>query len=388
METWSLHQLTQLAEDNLHSESVSDLRLYAQRLMHKGLPVIFSLKHLSIIAGVNYKFLRDTVNRKRESANYRVFSIQKRSGGRRFIHALSDDLQETQRFLNIELLQKVPVHPNSYAFHTQGGVRKCAAAHCRAKWIIHFDIENFFYRINERDVYGLFLSLGYRPLLSMELARICTTINLPQSLRHFLRKTSGEEDHYKFYFQSGRAIGVLPQGSPTSPMISNLVAHKLDEALADFAMRREFVVTRYADDITLSIGKELPKGVSISNIVRSIVSIIRTCGFRENHKKTRVAGPGSRKAVLGLLVDGNNPRISRETYKRIERYLYASLKFGVVDVATHEKFDSAVGFYNHLWGLVNFVNDVDSDRGRQFKEQFEQVKESWKSEWESAENKT
>ena len=94
-------------------------------------------------------------------------------------------------------------------------------------------------------------------------------------------------------------------------MLSNMAARKLDDQLSAFALNNGFVYTRYADDITIS-ARELPPGASIAGIRREVIRIIRTCAFRENKKKSRIAGPGSRKAVLGLLVDGDQPRISKQ----------------------------------------------------------------------------
>ena len=121
----------------------------------------------------------------------------------------------------------------------------------------------------------------------------------------------------------------------------------------------------------------LPEAVSVGKINRSVISIIRRCEFMENEKKTRVAGPGSKKVVLGLLVDGEHPRISKETYKRIDRHLHATLKYGLAEVASHEKFDSPFGFYNHLAGLISFVKDVDKARWPVFSERFSRVKTPW-----------
>lgn len=90
----------------------------------------------------------------------------------------------------------------------------------------------------------------------------------------------------------------------------------------------------------------------------------------ENVSKIRVAGPGSKKIVLGLLVDGNVPRLSKQTYKRIERHLYSIKKFGLSEVARHEKFDSPIGFYNHVAGLIAFVKDVDNARWLEFSQKF------------------
>ena len=375
METWSAHHLFREAMPSLGKTVAEDLKAYANRLSRAGLPVIFTLRHLAKITAVEYAVLRATVERRRESANYRMFAVQKRSGGRRHIHAVTGDLFKVQQFINLELLQKIKPHPASYAFHNDGGIRKCASVHCGAQWLFQYDLENFFHAINESDAYSVFMKVGYRPLLAFELARLCTTTVLPKHLVHYLRpaRLGTSQKEYKFYVEQRGVMGVLPQGAPTSPMLSNLVAFDLDERLTSFADQHGFIYSRYADDLTFSASGELPERTSIGDIHRSIVEIIRKCGFHENKKKTRVAGPGSKKVVLGLLVDGEIPRLSKETYKRIDRHLHASQKHGLIAVAEHEKFDSAIGFYNHLAGLIAFVKDVDTARWQEFKQQFSNI---------------
>ncbi len=117
MEAWSAHQLYREAEAKLGLEAASRLRGYAEALMDSGLPVIFSLGHLSKITRVGYHVLRDTVERRRESANYRMFAVRKRDGGRRFIHAVSGELLAVQQFINSEILQKTRPHTAAFAFH-------------------------------------------------------------------------------------------------------------------------------------------------------------------------------------------------------------------------------------------------------------------------------
>lgn len=376
MEAWSVHNLYQQAKRNLGTEATDSLWKYAQNLIHSNIPVIFSLRHLSKITDVDYSFLRSTVERKRESANYKMFAVKKRTGGRRFIHAVSGQLLEVQQFLNSELLQRIIPHPSSFAFHPNGGIRKCATLHCRARWLFQFDLQNFFHAINETDVFNVFHDIGYRSLVAFEFARICTTTRLPKHLNEMLFQKVKHVKCYNFYKDRTGAIGVLPQGAPTSPMLSNLVARKMDNLLAEYADRHGFVYTRYADDITIS-AYELPQGISIGNINRNVIGIIRRCQFKVNKKKTHVAGPGSKKLVLGLLVDGDRPRISRDTYKRIDRHLYASLKYGLLETSTHEGFESPYGFYNHISGLIAYVKDVDYDRWLKFKKQLEKIKVPW-----------
>jgi RNA-directed DNA polymerase len=372
METWSVHHLFEKAQAKLGSETASELQKYAHRLINTGFPVIFSLGHLAKITQSDYMFLRDTVGRRREAANYKMFAVKKRSGGRRFIHAVSGQLIVVQQFVNVEILQHATPHPCSFAFHRNGGIRKCATVHCRARWLFQYDLSDFFYNITEMDVFRVFAHLGYRKLLSFELARLCTTIHLPRHLKGLLHLHKHLLDERVPYYKGFTAVGVLPQGAPTSPMLSNLVAEKLDLQLHDFAIENGFVFTRYADDLTFS-ARSLPKSMSIGAIHRRIVRIIRSCGFKENGKKIRIAGPGSKKIVLGLLVDGEQPRISKEMYHRIDRHLHAAMKYGVAATANHERFDSAYGFFNHLSGLISFVKDVDRERWDEFHERFSKL---------------
>jgi RNA-directed DNA polymerase len=385
MEPWSTHHFFKQASDKLGETAAREMLQYITRLREAELPVIFSIGHLGKITGLNYSLLHNTVNRKRESANYNLFSIKKRTGGRRFIHAVNGRLFYLHKFINEEILQKSSPHHSSFAFHQNGGIRRCAEMHCEARWLLKFDLKDFFYSIREPLVYQVFRKLGYKKLLSFELARLCTTTRLPRSKDKYLIHLSsyealfdclqddlGELNAVKPYTIQ-KELGVLPQGAPTSPMLSNLAAGKLDVFLYNYSQINGFVYTRYADDITLS-SIYLPTGKSIKQIQRDVISIIRKSGFIENKDKMRVAGPGAKKLVLGLLIDGETPRISKEMYKRIDRNLYAINKFGLNETAAYEGFESVYGFYNHLSGLLSFVKDVDSKRWEIFNSKFMAIK--------------
>lgn len=377
MENWSIHKLRKQSLEKHDPETAKSLVKYAKILHNKKLPVVFTLKHLANITHTDYRFLHDTVDRYRESANYKMFRIRKRSGGFRYIHSVNGKLLNVHKFINTEILQQIRQHPSSYAFHKEGGIYRCANQHCEAKWLFQFDLKDFFYNINESTIYKIFKELGYRDLLSFEFARLCTTTRLPREYKKkwlypskkffpFAKKLS--------YRQS--LLGVLPQGAPTSPMLANLAAYSLDIDLDKYAQKYGFVYTRYADDITIS-GIEFPENLSIGKLKRDVIHLIRKNHFKENEKKFRVAGPGSRKRVLGLLVNGPVPRLSRETYKRIDRLLHAIEKYGFKSVAEHEKFDSAYGLHNHLSGLIAFTKDVDMERWNNFSERLKKIKTKW-----------
>jgi RNA-directed DNA polymerase len=360
MENWSAHQLFRASRVSLGDQAAQNLWDYSHQIKASGLPVIFTLGHLAKITDINYKFLWETVARRREVANYKIFWVSKRAGGRRYIHSVTHDLHRVQQFINTEILQNCKPHPASFAFHRNGGIRSCATEHCGARWIFQFDLADFFYSINEQDIYSEFLRMGYRSLLAFELARICTTIHVSRDCSSFIKRVSPNPgEYYNFYRERLGRIGILPQGAASSPMLSNLVARKLDEELSDFSRKRNFVYTRYADDLTFSCSGRLSKSLSVGYVCKEITRIIRNAGFRENKEKIRVSGPGSKKTVLGLLVDGNAPKISRETWSRTEQIIYAVEKFGLQSTASARGFDSPIGLKNHICGLLAYIKDVD-----------------------------
>jgi RNA-directed DNA polymerase len=388
MESWSTHYLYREALKSIGPTNAAALRDYAKKLIDKRVAVVFTLGHLAKICGVDYRLLRESVGRRREAANYRMYAVAKRSGGRRFIHSVAKDLFRVQDFINRDILQHCPTSSYSYAFHSSGGIRRCAAQHCGASWLLQYDLRDYFYSINEAHVYRVFTKIGYSPLLSFELGRLCTTLRVPNmggkrlfpiipTGRIIIGAEAGADRGrvlpYPIHYGH---LGVLPQGAPTSPMLSNLASVALDNSLGRFAYEQGLVYSRYADDITFS-SSTIKRRLEIAPLNAEIVRIIRANGFRENAKKTRIAGPGSKKLVLGLLVNGSAPRISRQAYKRIDRHLHACEKYGVTAVADHEGFDSALGFHNHLGGLVAYVKDVDESRWSEFKTRYDGIEVPW-----------
>lgn len=185
--------------------------------------------------------------------------------------------------------------------------------HCGARWLFQFDLQDFFYSVNEIAVYNVFKGLGYKPLLAFELARLCTTTRLPKHKKHLLLSSHRSERFkgYRFYHSARTPVGVLPQGAATSPMLSNLVAKQMDQAFATLSDELGAVYTRYADDITLSLAERLPDGVTTGTIYRRVQQIIKGHGFQSNKNKTRVAGPGSKKGCTRLACRWPKPEIQQ-----------------------------------------------------------------------------
>jgi RNA-directed DNA polymerase len=132
-----------------------------------------------------------------------------------------------------------------------------------------------------------------------------------------------------------KRIEVLPQGAPTSPIISNLICEKLDYKLDKLARNAGVNYSRYADDITFSCQHSLFN--SKGKFTKEIESIITKEGFSINPSKTRLQKRGWTQQVTGLVVNEkvNVPKIY---VKEIRKWLYLLESYD---------YDKATNYFNN-----------------------------------------
>jgi RNA-directed DNA polymerase len=344
------------------------LGMLARGVSHsRGVPVLFTLGHLAAICGVSFVFLHDIVSRRTDE--YRVFFIRKKSGGHRRITVPLPSLLIVQSWLQEHILSHQPVHACSQAFSEGCSPAKNAQQHCSSKWLVKIDVENFFESITERHVFRVFKQIGFRPLLSFELARICTRV-IDHSIksRAYLspRMVSYRIADYRCAFQ-----GHLPQGAPTSPALANLACYNLDEDLNDIAGKYKCVYTRYADDIVFST-QEFSRQTA-NRLLKDATSSLKRFGLKPNRKKMTIVPPGARRIVTGLVVDGSVPRLSKEYRERIELHLYHAAKHGLAEHCKRREFRSLIGFRNHLHGLITYAEHIEPRFGARCRSEFESL---------------
>ena len=301
---------------------------------------------------------------------YREFTIRKRSirGQRpryRFIAVPEPSLLQTQTWIATAILNHVPCHAASTAFAPESRLFNAAARHCGARWMIKIDILDFFESITEIDVYRVFRERGYQPLMALELGRICTRLrdnhrdwSSPVPPRRRQKRTAyGHDDIYP-----RTHLGVLPQGAPSSPMLANLAVRDLDEKLVLVASGFGLIYSRYADDLTFSTKDKSFGRARAHDVIGQIYQALGKRGLSPNRAKTVIASPGARKVVLGLLVDGPKPRLTREFRSRLRMHLHfvADPKHGPRQHAKARGFSSVEGLRQHLLGLIAFAGQIDA----------------------------
>lgn len=324
------------------------------------LPGLLSLNHLAHRTNVPYGFLRRVVQRSEPHA-YRKFSIRKRSGGRRFLFVPTPYLRTVQRWIHEHILKTVGVHSCSHAFKPKSSIYKCANKHSGTKWLIKMDITGFFESISEIQVSRVFKALGYQPLVAFELARITTLSPGELGPRRFDRAWRINKHNKNIPTYAKDVLGYLPQGAPTSPLLSNLVMRDIDNDIQQAAKNVGLTYTRYSDDLTFSRRDKNFSRNQARQFISTVGTILSAAGFRPQHRKTVIIPPGNRMIVLGLQVDGDAPRLRREFKDSLRQHLHYLKKFGPIEHANARNFDSLWGMKCHIRGHIDYANMVEPE---------------------------
>ena len=239
---------------------------------------------------------------------YRLFRIPKASGGYRDISAPPSTIGAWQRSLLPVLEALLSPNPYVHGFVTNRSIRSNGQRHVRSGAVLNFDLQNFFPSIHFGRVRGLFHAhpFDFSASVAAVLAQICC----------FNRS--------------------LPQGAPTSPIISNYICRGLDKDLATFARTHRCRYSRYCDDITFSTTRdnfsptvvEFAGGTFAPTIGAAIVAIVTTHSFAINAHKTRVQTSRQRQMVTGLVVN-ERVNVPRRFVRNIRAILHASETHGV-----------------------------------------------------------
>jgi hypothetical protein len=331
---------------------------------------LLTLRHLGELTGANYGFLRRVVSRTMHP--YKVFSLKKAIPGRtrmRLICVPQGALRTVQDWIVENILRYTSAHSASYAYHPGSRPEFAARKHCGCDFLLKIDVQDFFHRVTEGKVFAIFQRLGYSELVAFELARLTTVVarqDAPPSVLPSVRWPTIEAYQYP-------SEGFLPQGAPTSPMLSNLAMLDLDQRFEEMAAASGMTYTRYADDLTFS-AKPPHTHATILAFKRRVLKALSEAGFRPNLRKSVIRGPGARRIVLGMLVDGPEPRLSREFRAALRQHLHylRAPDFGPSRHAEAKKI-SVTTLYHRVRGLIGWAVRADPMFGGRCLAAFEAV---------------
>jgi retron-type reverse transcriptase len=239
-----------------------------------------SITDLGVAIGISPRLLTSFTHK--PVLHYRKFEIGKRGGGRREINSPRTFLKIVQYWLADYALYSLPVHESCHAYQMGRSILTNASRHVGKGFVGNIDIEGFFGSITARMVRAVLLENGFGDQLSKTISRLTTL---------------GDG---------------LPQGAPTSPLLSNAVLFSFDEEMTKYAKEFDVEYTRYADDITIS-GND-PR--CVSKAIREATARLGVRGLKINDKKTRMSRRSGQQRVTGIVVN-EQPQPPRAFRRRI-----------------------------------------------------------------------
>ena len=269
---------------------------------------------------------------------YHQFQVAKKSGGIRTITAPSDAIKNTQRLLNIALQCLYTPTQSTTGFVIGKSIVDNANRHVNKKYVYNIDLQDFFSSIQFTRIRGL---LGNVELPNKWLKSRVLSFASEQSI--VLDKLVLNPDVAHYIANLCCFEGVLPQGAPTSPTVSNMVCKVLDYKLYKLSEKYGLTFTRYADDITFSTNKP----AITSELKAEIFAIIRKEGFELNEAKERIQVYGKeldgklnreRQMVTGIVVN-KKANVSKRYIRNLKAAIYNWEKHGYAIASNkHESF--------------------------------------------------
>ena len=270
-------------------------------------------------------------NRQVRTECYRIFSIPKKSGGERLIQAPERDLRDIQRCILFILSEIWVSGPCVHGFANGRSVVSGASEHVGQNYVFNADIKDFFPSITLRRVRSALMRIGIPPKTASFISELATAPSLVRP------DVAADIDRF-----------VLPQGAPSSPILSNIVCEKLDARLMGLAKRFGLKYTRYADDMTFSSPHNVYQ--EGSEFRTELLEILSDNGFTPNPAKTHLMKRGARQEVTGLTVS-SKVNVSRHWIKALR-----------AEIHRYEKKDPSIEMtpevYKRLLGKVQWVHMV------------------------------
>ncbi len=285
---------------------------------------------------------------KTKDDRYIVFEIPKKNGKTRKIKSPDKLIKRAQSLINLllQIIFENNSHYSTNGFLLGKDIKRNAIPHINKNFLLNIDIENYFPSINFRRVKVVlelspFNLKNERETIGFLIANLCTHKNS------------------------------LPQGAPTSPILSNIVTQNLDRKLSKFSNINKIKYTRYADDLSFSSNWNIFK----PKFIEEIEELVNSENFSLNSKKTRVRSFMQRQEVTGLVVN-TKLNVKREYLQKVRAMLnnwekgglyFATMRFKAHQPISKINFD----FKEVLLGHLSFLKLIKGEDNQVIKKLLE-----------------
>lgn len=262
---------------------------------------------------------------------YDTFYIPKRSGGLRQIDApmpsLMEALREMKNIFQYDL--HVLYHNAAFAYTPSRNITSALRVHQanKSRWFLKLDIKDFFPNCNfeyvVKTLHKIYPFSSYSPEILKSFLWIC--------------------------FKNDS----LPQGTPMSPMLTNLIMIPIDYAIQNYAWENNLCYTRYADDILISGYNSFDWQVT----VEAIDTILKNFSpFQLKREKTRYGSSSGRNWNLGLMYNkDNNITVGYRNKKK-----YKAMLFNLFTAEKENNPWTKEELY-HFQGVTSYYSSVEPD---------------------------
>lgn len=317
-----------------------------------------SLSDVAYLLGFSPAGLSFVLYKQPDAAKYAKFEIPKKAGGTREICAPLGALKALQRELatllnecRAEIQKATPRHPLSHGFREDLSIITNAQTHVVRRYVLNLDLADFFPTFNFGRVRGFFMK--------------DKDFELNERVATVLAQIACFENQ-------------LPQGSPCSPVIADMIAHVLDVRLVGLAKKHHVTYSRYADDLTFSTNqKAFPVEIAKAGatpadpweVGEDLLKKIEASGFIANPAKTRMQFRGSRQVVTGLTVNTkvNIPQSYWRSIRSMCRSLYQTGQYHLPTPKAGTPAGAPIEMLKSLAplaGMLSHVYHVKQESGR------------------------
>lgn len=259
------------------------------------------LNYANIITNlISIKHICNNYKNKDLNMYYDVFKIPKRTHGFREISAPKAQLKEDLKRINYILINhfNLLAHDSAWAYIKHRDVVQAMQTHTNnnSRWYLKIDLKNFFGSCNKEFILKQLIELyPFKLLIEQEKTQSSTiTLSILNDLIH-----------------TACLNNVLPQGSPLSPLLSNLVMvefdYKINKILytlskEDKLFKQKYIYTRYADDIIISARNKF----EYNNIIDALNELFKDTPLSINTEKIRFGSTAGRNWNLGVMCNKDN----------------------------------------------------------------------------------